>query len=194
MKTKILTLIIVLCLACGVLFAQSPLSQNTPFKDWYKNTSIGTTYVTKSMWDLIPDMKIGNMTVADLQDMLDQVEIYYTSRERLGLSPDAFIHNAIEVAENNNYELIMQLSNEIEQTAPKIDLRSNALDQKPVGSKQVIFYAKKDKENEYMFKDLILINTEITSPMGGKCTVIRLLGNFTIDDIQGLIAIPASSK
>jgi len=173
MKTKISTLII-LWFMSSIVFAQSPLSKNTPFKDWYKNTAIETTYVTKSMWDLVPNMKIGNKNITELQDMLDQVEIYSTfSRRGTGWTYGALMNNAISVAENDHYELIMQLNND---------------------SKQVIFYAKKDDKNKNIFKDLILINTEKISLTDGKGTVIRLLGSFTIEDIQGLITIPKAAK
>lgn len=173
MKIKIFALAITLYLVGSSVFAQSPLSQNTPFKDWYKNTAIETTYVTKAMWDLLPYMKIGNKDVADLQDMLDQVEIYTSLRRNGGWSYDELVRNAIYMAEKNEYELIMQLGS---------------------GSKQVIFYAKKDEKKKNSFKDLILINTEIVSGLNGKCTVIRLLGSFTIDDIQDLIAIPTTEN
>lgn len=172
MKTKISILIIVLSFMSGAVFAQSPLSKDTPFKDWYKNTSIETTYVTKSMWDLVPNLKIGNKDVAELQDMLEQVEIY-ASPKKNGWSYDALMRMAISKAEENNYELIMQLGND---------------------SKQVIFYTKKDGKNKNVFKDLILINTENTSLVDGKCSVIRLLGSFTIEDIQDLITIPKPAK
>lgn len=175
MKTRFLALIITLFFVSSSIFAQNPLSHNTPFKDWYKNPAVETTYITKAMWDLVPDMKIGNKNIAELQDMLDQVEIYSTSDKRTGNGWrfDTLMNNAINVAEGDNYELIMQLSND---------------------SKQVIFYAKKDDKNKNMFKDLILINTERTSPINGKGTVIRLLGKFLIEDIQDLITIPKSTK
>lgn len=168
MKTKISILIIVLSLVCNIIYAQNSLSNNTPFKDWYRNSAVETTYITKSMWDLVPNMKIGNKNISELEDILEQVEIY-TNPKRGGWPHSALMNNAISVAENSNYELIMQLND---------------------GSKQVIFYTIKDEKNKNVFRDLILINTETISLVDRKCTVIRLLGSFTIEDIQDLITIP----
>lgn len=161
MKTRKLLIVIALLFSSISVF-----SQDTPFKDWLKDGLIGSTYITKMMLDMAPDMKIGAVNIREFEDVLEQVEIYTNVKDpsviQMGVH---MLRNAVDIATSNKYELVMQLNED------KV---------------QNIFYAKHSEKNKDVILDLIMITCEADSRFSGKCIVIRLVGEFTLDDIRSI--------
>lgn len=151
-------------------FCMAVSAQITPYKDWLKNgMMVKTTFVSKSMLEMVPDVKIGNKTVAELDGILEQVEIYANYGDEVKHPMPGFVMKdvAVNIALDYKYDLLMQLS-----------------EQKTT----VVFYAKKSPNNKEIISDLIMITSEANAQKNqDKCTVIRLVGKFAIDDIHDIV-------
>ncbi len=156
MKTSLL-------FVCFIISSIAVFSQNTPFKkDLYDKKSIKTTYVTKAMMEMAPDMKIGKVQLRELKNKIDQVEVYSNTGKASPViySGWAMNESALKVVRNESYELLLELNE---------------------AGKEISFWAKQDNE---AIKDLVIINYLQSSGATGRCEVIRLVGKFTIDDIK----------
>lgn len=180
MKAKMLITLMGLLLSVGQLYAQE-----TPFSIFQKYNTIKTTFITKSMLGLVPDLKVGSVTIKEMKDKLDQVEIYTNeSKDRMsGYSGKAMRNNAVFNIKAN-YDIILSLQEE---------------------STEVMFYSAKAKErktnkktaktenDDELITDLVMINYNPRENVmfDGKCTVIRIVGKFTAEDIQKFAAVKA---
>lgn len=159
MKTK------VLLIAISLLCSASIFSQDTPFRQWLDNPYIGSSFITKSMIEMAPDIKI----IKAFEDMLDQVEIYTNKAGTSGeVTATEMMAKASGIANEKQYELLMKLN---------------------LDNRHIIFFAQKNEKNKELVKDLIMINSEIegndvTPENRGECVVIRLVGQFTLDELK----------
>ncbi len=115
--------------------------------------------------EMAPEMKIGEMKIKELSDILEQVEVYTnaTSGYDNFIFGDDMQTMAVGIVEMEKYELILKMS--------ELD-------------KDITFYAKKVDDFAGFFSDLVIITTESDQKWEKKYTVIRLVGEFTVKDIQ----------
>jgi len=160
MKTKKTIIAIILLLSSTVAF-----SQNTPFKKWHENSILSSTYITKAMLDMVPDMKVGDVDIKSLNNILEQVEIYSNIKNSTSFMTGLAMNDAaIKIVNENKYELMLKLS------------ESDA---------EIAFYSKRSVKNKDIVEDLVMINFTRKHPrFNGECTVIRLVGEFTLKDIR----------
>lgn len=151
-----------------IIWSGTVFSQNTPFKEWLRSEMIRSTYITKDMMEMAPDMKIGNRQISDFSDLIDQIEIYTNDKNpNVAYPGTSMVSKAIELAEKGGYDLTLQLGE------PNIE---------------IIFFSKKSSKEPEIISDLIMIMREAKNgkidAFNSKCTIIRLLGRFSIDDIR----------
>jgi hypothetical protein len=163
MKTKGLIIVVILLVITNSSYL---FSQNTPFKSWLKDGIVGSTYITRSMLDMVPDMRIGNMAIIEFGDALEQVEIYTNAKNKSHYWQASVMEDqAITIVTNEKYELLMQLSED---------------------NTSVAFYAKRLPDNKEIVKDLVMIRSEEDPVFTRKCQVIRIVGEFFLDDIRNV--------
>lgn len=161
MKTKRFLIVITFLFSSITVF-----SQNTPFKEWLNDGVISSTYISKMMLDMAPDMKIGSVSIKEFDDVLEQVEIYTNVKSQNVIRMGTYmLRTAVGIAVENDYELVMQLN-------------ENKI--------QSVFYAKYSEKNKNIILDLIMITCEEDTKYYGKCIVIRMVGEFTLDDIRNI--------
>ena len=166
MKTKGIIVAIILNICALTGFAQG----NTPFKSFLENGRIGSSFISKSMLDMAPDLKIGATSISKIANILDQIEIYTnpTDASKIRFPGYLLYQNAVVLLDRVNYELLLKLDKKQENIA---------------------FYTKKIEKKSDKFSELIVITTNsLESAERGDCTIIRLVGNFTINDIKKIIS------
>lgn len=134
-------------------------------------------------------------TVVQAQDiMFDKfsndrnISTVYVSKALLKMMPEMDMGGAnvkglankleqIEIysSENKDAVKMMKLETESMKTNKAYEVLMSVKD----GDENVVFYAQKDRDN---FKDLIMLVTE-----PNEFTIIRIVGNFTAEDIQKVI-------
>ncbi|WP_029906054.1 DUF4252 domain-containing protein [Prevotella sp. 10(H)] len=161
MKTKIL-------IALFLCFSSVLFSQNTPFKNWLQENTIATTFITKSMLNMTPDMQIGSININELNNSLEQVEIYTNDKTTKPFISGNFMKTDAEgIASTQGYDLTLKMN---------------------VDNRDIIIYTKKSAKDESLISDFIMITSYFTgndyNDTKRKCTIVRLLGEFKPDDIQ----------
>ncbi|MDH6313233.1 hypothetical protein M2137_002023 [Parabacteroides sp. PFB2-10] len=176
MKTKMISILLGILLCATSLYAQ-----NTPFSTFQRNPYIKTTFITKSMFDLVPDLKVGNTTIKEMKNKLEQVEIYNNeSNASAGSLGDLMKMNAVSIIERD-YDLILSLQE---------------------GNTEIMFYTRKAKRNslvneakaeanDNLITDLVMINydSKTKTNYNGECTVIRIVGKLTAEDIRKFASV-----
>lgn len=156
-------------LAIFTLYGIITYSQNSPFSGWHKYPFIESTYITKAMFDMAPDVKIGNTTLKELSGILDQVEIYRNLPPHVakdGWKGEDMKVYAVNIGKRNGYEMALSLTTD---------------------NTEIIFYVKRARENRGIIRDLIVIRLEPTKNQHRNCIAIRLVGNFTFKDIRNIV-------
>jgi hypothetical protein len=159
MKTKTIWTICLLFLGSSLAIQ----AQDTPFKDFLKQPLVKTSFITKPMLDLAKDTEVGNITIGDLANRLEQVETY--SNVRTGSQrylATGMKRMATEQVERNNYNLILSLTE---------------------GNKVITFYSKTPEGEKEIISDLIMMSY-IPDNMVGQFSLIRLTGRLTFDDLR----------
>lgn len=176
MKTKMISILLGILLCATSLYAQ-----NTPFSSFQKQPNVKTTFITKSMFDLVPDLKVGNTTIKEMKNKLEQVEIYNNeSNANGGFLGNAMKANALLFIERD-YDLILSLQE---------------------GNTEIMFYTRKAKRNslvdearadanDNLITDLVMINydSKTKTNYNGECTVIRIVGKLTAEDIRKFASV-----
>jgi len=166
MKTKGILLAIIVNMAVLTGFAQRA-STRSPFVELMQDTWITSTFVGKAMLEFAPNMKVGSSSIVELSTVLDQIEIYTnpkvdSSNWRLG----RWIYN--HAVEAIMYKYNLQLK--IEDKEQKI----------------TCIYSKPAKDSDKLSE--VVVITLGKKDLPENCTVIRLVGNFTMKDIKKIMA------
>ena len=123
------------------------------------NEQITTVYVSKALLNMFPGMadKV-DVDGVDIGKIVSKLEQIdiYTSDKKEGSQLIRAEAKKLQ-SQSKSYEVLMRIKDEGE---------------------NVIFYAERDKDR---FKSLIMFVDE-----GNECTLIRLLGSFTAEDIQSV--------
>lgn len=158
MKTKTIWTICLLFIGTSMSMAQ-----NTPFKEFLQMPLVKSSFITKPMLDLAADTEIGSITIEDLENRLEQVEIYNNVRTGNSmLLASAMKKIAIENIESNNYNLTLCITE---------------------GETVITFYSKTANDNKDVVSDLIMMSYKPDNNVG-VFTLIRLVGNLTFDDLK----------
>ena len=129
-------------------------AQNTMFDRLSANKDISTVYISKALLNMMPKMDVG-AGGADIKSLAGKLEQLEIYSSQ---SKDAakLIRNEFEgIKKGKTYETLMAIKDKDD---------------------NITFYARKEKDN---FKDLIMF---VNDPE--ECTVIRIMGNFTAEDVQ----------
>ena len=77
MKTKSIYILLLLCCA-SICFAQDKL-----FEQYADMDDVTSVYISKKMFDLMPDIETGGLDLKDLRGKIDNLQILTTDREDL---------------------------------------------------------------------------------------------------------------
>ena len=146
-------------IAVVVLLNAVGASAQDLFEKLGDNKQITSIYISKAMLNMFPDMaKEVNVDGVDIKNIVSKLEQIdiYTSENKEGSELIRTEAKKLQ-SQNKTYEVLMKIKSEKE---------------------NVIFYAEKEKDR---FKSLIMFADE-----GSECTLIRLLGSFTAEDIQNI--------
>ena len=77
MKTKSIYILLLLCCA-SICFAQDKL-----FEQYADMDDVTSVYISKKMFDLMPDIETGGLDLEDLRGKIDNLQILTTDREDL---------------------------------------------------------------------------------------------------------------
>ena len=77
MKTKSICILLLLCCA-SICFAQDKL-----FEQYVNMDDVTSIYISKKMFDLMPDIETGGLDLKDLRGKIDNLQILTTDREDL---------------------------------------------------------------------------------------------------------------
>ncbi len=77
MKTKSICILLLLCCA-SICFAQDKL-----FEQYVDMDDVTSIYISKKMFDLMPDIETGGLDLKDLRGKIDNLQILTTDREDL---------------------------------------------------------------------------------------------------------------
>ena len=77
MKTKSICILLLLCCA-SICFAQDKL-----FEQYVDMDDVTSIYISKKMFDLMPDIETGGLDLEDLRGKIDNLQILTTDREDL---------------------------------------------------------------------------------------------------------------
>ena len=147
-------------IAAIVLLNIGGASAQNLFEKLGNNEHITTVYISKALLNMFPAMadKV-DVDGVDIKNIVSKLEQIdiYTSENK---EASQLIRTEAQKlqSQNKTYEVLMKIKD---------------------GSEHVIFYAEKEKNR---FKSLIMFVDE-----GDECTLIRLLGSFTAEDIQHVI-------
>ncbi|MDR1882712.1 MAG: DUF4252 domain-containing protein [Prevotella sp.] len=134
-------------------------AQNNMFDKLSNNKDISTVYISKALLDMMPEMDAG-IGSADIKSLTGKLEQLEIYNSK---SKDAAKLIRIEVealVKGKTYETLMAIRDK---------------------GDNVTFYARKEKDN---FRDLIMFVNEPE-----ECTIIRIIGNFTADDVQQVMNV-----
>lgn len=139
-------------------------AQEDIFEKLSNHKDITTVYISKSLLKMMPNVDAGGADIKGLAGKLEQLEIY--SSEGNNDATKMMKQEISNLIKSKTYETLM-----------KIKEKDN----------NVVFYAHKEKDR---IKDLIMfINNE-----PNECTVIRITGNFSTEDIQKVVDGTNTSK
>lgn len=158
MKTKIILLTTLVLLSFNfTLQAQN----NDLFNKLNNNKDITSVYISKSMISMLPNDLIStqNNSMQNVINKLEQVEVYTSDTKN---SKDYIKKEVNSLVNNNTYELLMNMKD---------------------GNNMVTFYSIKNKDNKDKIKELLMLTTSD----GNDCTLIRMIGDFTADDLKNII-------
>ncbi|MDH6307677.1 hypothetical protein M2451_000126 [Dysgonomonas sp. PFB1-18] len=135
-------------------------AQNNIFEKLSNHKDVTTVFVSKSLLSLMPNIDAGGVDLKSLTEKLEQVEIYRSDDNK---NAAKVIRKETEsLAKSKAYETLMNVKEPGE---------------------NITFYAKKDKDSDKI-KDLVMF---VNKP-NNKVTLIRIMGNFTPEDIQKVIS------
>ncbi|MDR1881000.1 MAG: DUF4252 domain-containing protein [Tannerellaceae bacterium] len=135
--------VLVLSLFC----TQLCVAQNKLFNKYADMEGVSSVYISKSMFQMIPDFKDANLDIKDLKEKIESLQILSTQKEEISAQ--------MKKEFTYEYEELMRIKD---------------------GDTRTTFYVHK-KGNT--IKELIMI-----ADGTGSFTVIRLLGSFTVQDVQ----------
>lgn len=119
-----------------------------------KFKGISSIYISKSMLNLVGDMDL-NMGDMNVKDISKKLDQIEIYTATDSKTMKYMSYEVSRVSKNKDYELLMNIKKDGE---------------------DLTFYGVKDKKN---FKEMIMITSK-----NGKGVIIRMVGNFSIDDIQ----------
>jgi hypothetical protein len=146
-------------IAIIVLLNSIGASAQDLFEKLGDNNHITTVYISKAMLKMFPGKAEEiNVDGVDIKDIAAKLEQLdiYTSDNKEGSQLIRTEAKKLQ-SQSKSYEVLMRIKNEGE---------------------NVIFYAEKDKDR---FRSLIMFVDS-----GDECTLIRLLGSFTAEDVQNI--------
>jgi hypothetical protein len=125
------------------------------------NEHITSVYISKALLNMFPGMadkvNVDGVDIKNIVAKLEQIDIY-TSSNKEGLLLIRTEAKKLQ-SQSKSYEVLMKIKDD---------------------GNNVIFYAEKSKDKD-RFKSLIMFADD-----GDECTLIRLLGSFTAEDIQNI--------
>lgn len=147
MKTKYIALI--LFLFCSSL----SFAQNKLFDKYAEMDNVTSVYISKAMFQMIPDMEAGGLNLMNLKGKIEGLQIITTEREDLKEK----MRKDFGALINSQHEELMRVKD---------------------GKTRATFYIK--KKGDLVNELIMLADTE------KEYSVIQLLGNFTLQDIQDI--------
>ena len=149
-------------LAAIVLLNIVGASAQDLFEKLGDNNDITTVYISKALLKMFPEKvaaaNVNGVDISKIVPKLEQLDIY-TSDKKEGSKLIRTEAKKLQ-SQNKSYEVLMRIKDDGE---------------------NVIFYAEKEKDKD-QFKSLVMFVDD-----GVECTLIRLLGSFTAEDVQGII-------
>ena len=147
-------------IAAIVLLNIVSVSAQDLFEKLGDNENITSVYISKALLKMVPGMVTEQVNVegVDIGNIINKLEQIdiYTSDNKEGSQLIRAEAKKLQ-SQNKSYEVLMKIKD---------------------GGDNVIFYAEKEKDK---FKSLIMFADD-----GDECTLIRLLGSFTAEDIQNI--------
>lgn len=134
-------------------------SQKDLFSKLSASQDITTVTITKALINMAPALIGNSIEGIEINKLIEKLDqIDILTAENKNAKQQIKIVIENEIAKNKTYEMLMSVKD---------------------GTDNIIFYAEKEKNT---FKSLIMyvIDDE-------DCTLIRIKGNFTAEDIQGII-------
>ena len=123
------------------------------------NKNITTVYISEALLNMFPAMADQvNVTGVNIKGIVSKFKRIdiYTSKNKEGSQLIRVEAQKLQ-SQSKSYEILMRIKDEVE---------------------NVVFYAEKEKD---LFKSLVMFVDG-----SNECTLIRLLGSFTTDDIQNI--------
>lgn len=133
-------------------------AQNSMFDKLSNHKDISTVFISKSLLSMMPNKGADMMGGADIKNLAGKLE-------------------QLEIYNSESKEASKLIRTEVEAMV-KAKTYETLMSVKDKGD-NVTFYAHKEKDR---FKDLIMFVNE-----PNECTIIRIVGNFTAEDIQGVM-------
>ena len=151
-------------IAAIILLSSVSVSAQDLFEKLGDSDHITSVYISKALLKMFPGMadkanvNINGVDGIDLDNIVSKLEQVdiYTSDNKEGAQLIRTEAKKLQ-SQNKSYELLMRVKTE---------------------SENVTFYAEKEKDR---FKSLVMFVDS-----GEECTLIRLLGSFTAEDIQNV--------
>lgn len=161
MKTKGLFIALLLMLVCATSYAQSNVL-NSAMQDLANDKNITTVKISSAMLKMVPDM-------------IDKVDLVGNG---IDISSMVKKMTQLDIYTSDNPQSIQKLRAAIGIVSkhPKCDNLMLVREEET----EVAFYA--EQENENLIKALYMFVDD-----EGDCVLMRILGSFTMEDIQGLI-------
>lgn len=137
----------------------SLLAQNKAFFEKLENEDkVTVVYISKAMLKFAPKIDTGKANIGGLISKLEQMEIYSSDDESLTKRMKVDINKYIN---NNTYEVLMKIKDEKD---------------------NINFLVSKNNGNKNQVREFIM-----TIFQEKECTIIRVLGTFTAEDIQKIV-------
>lgn len=146
---KVRNILLVLLL----LYSTMSFAQDKLFDKYSEMDNVTSVYISKSMFQLMPDLSTGDMDFSNLKGKIDNLQILTSEDKEVTEKMKADFNAAID----KSYELLMKVKSD--------DTRAT-------------FYVK--QKGEQVNEMLMLTDDK------DDYVVIRLLGNFTVQDIQSI--------
>ncbi|NDV93728.1 DUF4252 domain-containing protein [Dysgonomonas sp. 521] len=134
-------------------------AQDKMFERFSNNKDITTVYISKALLSMVPNMAGADMGGVNVKSLANKLEQLeiYTSDSKKAFKE--MLSEADAMKKNKAYETLMSVKDK---------------------DQVVNFYAQRDGNGK--FKDLIMFVNEES-----ECTVIRIVGNFTMEDLQKVV-------
>lgn len=151
---KLKGLIIAAMLFIGTIVVQA--QNNGLFTKLSDDDDITTVFISKALLQMAPSsMGMGGTDIGSLMNKLNQLEIYTTEK---AAKAEMMKKEADKFIKNKTYESLMTVKD---------------------GKSNVNFLVTKDRNNANNITELVMLVTDT-----GECTIIRISGSFTMEDIQ----------